>query len=226
GPSGDFRLGPLPFAPRCGAQPGMTASVLGALSRRDLDALAAAARAGLVRIVEDKPRAQLFLHEIQFGADQEQDGLGIDEDLHALVFHHFLEGLGLRGIFHGVAHAGAAAIGDAHAHALHLAVGLGHDLAKARRRGLAQLDRLGAFTAGLFDLRFHQNMFSSSLASSLMRSGVQGGSKVMFTVTSPMPSTVSSAALTLPGISPATGQLGAVRVMSTATSLLSATSTL
>ena len=54
-------------------------------------------------------------------------------------------------------------------------------------------------------------MFSSSFADSLIRSGVQGGSKVMLTVTSPMPSTVSSADFTIPGISPATGQLGGER---------------
>src|SRR5579871_4725803 len=71
-------------------------TALFSLGRRDLDRLAAAAGRGLVRIVEDETRAQLFLHEIQLGADQEEDSLGIDEDLHAPVFHHFLEGLGLR----------------------------------------------------------------------------------------------------------------------------------
>src|SRR5204862_285764 len=158
--------------------------------------------------------------------DQEQDGLGVDENLDPLVFHHFLERLDLRSIVHGVAHAGAAAIGDADPNALIFAVGLRHDLADACGGGLGQLDRLRALTAGFCGHPIHHHMFRSSLASSLIRSGVQGGSKVILTVTSPMPSTNSSAALTLPGISPATVQLGAVRVMSTVTFFSSETSTL
>src|SRR5665213_1332132 len=203
----------------------MTVS-LGFLCRCYLNRFTAAAGAGLVGIFEQKPGTQLFLDKIQFGADQEQDGLGVDENLHALVLHHFFKWPGVFGVGHGVAHAGAAAVGDAHPEAEILAVGARHDFLQARRCRLSQLDRLGALAARLRGLGFHQNMFNSSLASSLMRSGVQGGSKVMVTVTSPMPSTSCSAAFTFSGISPATGQLGAVNVMSTATSLLSATSTL
>src|SRR4029077_6854224 len=129
---------------------------------------------------------------------------------------------------HRVGHAGAAAVGDADAHALILAVRLGHNLANARSCSVRQLDRLGTFAARLCVVGrgLHQYMFSSSFASSLMRSGVQGGSNVMLTVTSPIPSTPSSAPFPIPGISPATGQPGAVSVMSTVPSLLSATSTL
>src|SRR5262249_2368673 len=153
-----------------------------------------------------------------FGADQKQDRLRLNEDLDALILHHLVHRAGGFGIIHGVTHAGAAAIGDAHAHAQIFAFGIFHDLTQASRRRFCEAHGLGAFAAGTESFGHfgvHQYMFNSSLASSLMRSGVQGGSKVMLTVTWPMPSTFSSAALTLPGISPATGQLGAVKVIST-----------
>src|SRR5262249_47538185 len=190
---------------------------------------AATAGGSLVGIAKCEARAQFGGLEIHFGADQEQDRLGLDEDFDALILHHFVHRAGAFGIIHGVAHAGAAAIGDAYPDTQIFAFRLFHDLAQAHRSGFGKAYRLGTFAAGTESfghLGIHQYMFNSSLASSLMRSGVQGGSKVMFTVTCPMPSTFSSAALTLPGISPATGQFGAVKVISTATSLLSATSTL
>src|SRR6476660_8272010 len=197
---------------------------MGILRRRNRHALAAAAGRRLIRIVEDEPRAELLGDEIHFRADEKEDRLRLDVDLHALVLDDFVERLHLFGIIHRVGHAGAAAIGHADTHALILAVRLGHDFANARRGGIRQLDRLRALATRLrcVGRGLHQYMFNSSFASSLMRSGVQGGSNVMLTVTSPMPSTPSSAPFTIPGISPATGQPGAVSVMSTVTSLLSA----
>src|SRR5512146_2367482 len=195
------------------------------LRRRDRHALDAAAGGRLVGVVEHEAAAQLLAHEIHLGADEEHDRLGIDEYLHALVLDHFLERLRVLRVIHRVAHARAAAVLNAHANALIFALGVRHDLADARRRGVRKADRLGPLALGSDRYRrgFHQNMFSSSFADSLMQSGVQGGSKVMLTVTLPMRGTVSSAAFTMPGISPATGQAGAVSVMSTVTSLLSAT---
>src|SRR5260370_5260525 len=56
---------------------------------------------------------------------------------------------------------------------------------------------------------------SSSRASSLIRSCVHGGVQTSLTRTSPTPGTVRIAFSTSPGSEPATGQDGAVRVIST-----------
>src|SRR6516164_11629579 len=53
---------------------------------------------------------------IHFGAEQEQHRLGIDQDAHAFVLDHLIQRIDLRGIFHGVGHAGAAAVFHADAH--------------------------------------------------------------------------------------------------------------
>src|SRR5581483_4023812 len=104
---------------------------------------------------------------------------------------------------------------------------LPHDLAHAFGRPLGQGDdlRAGAAGAGRDGDVVHgdQNMFSCSLASSLMREGSHGGSNTSSTrqdFTSGISSTASS---TQPGMSPATGQPGAVRVMSMTTSFVSDT---
>src|SRR6185436_19766245 len=67
---------------------------------------------------------------------------------------------------------------------------------------------------------------TATRASSDMRSGDHGGSNTMLTSTSEMPSTVLTAFCTQPGISPATGQPGAVSVMSIFTTRSSSISTL
>ena len=54
---------------------------------------------------------------------------------------------------------------------------------------------------------------SSSFASSDIISMPQGGSKVIWTLTCFTPGSGSTASATHPGISPATGQPGAVRVI-------------
>src|SRR5829696_2804283 len=66
---------------------------------------------------------------------------------------------------------------------------------------------------------------SATRASSDMRLWSQGGSKTMLTFTSLTPGTAATAFSTQTGISPATGQPGAVSVMSTATFLSSSMST-
>jgi len=55
---------------------------------------------------------------------------------------------------------------------------------------------------------------SSSFASSVMRSGLQGGDQTSFTRTSFTPSTAFTASSTWPGSEPATGQAGVVKVIS------------
>ena len=70
------------------------------------------------------------------------------------------------------------------------------------------------------------HMSSATRASSDMRLWSHGGSKTMLTVTAWMPFTLATAFSTQPGISPATGQPGAVSVMSIATLRSSEMSTL
>src|SRR5581483_1963541 len=106
-------------------------------------------------------------------------------------------------------------------------LGLGHDRAHALGGALGEADDLGARTArtGL-DCGFHQNMFNCSLASSDISDGSQGGSNTRLTAQDLNSGTLSTASRTHSGISPATGQPGAVKVMSMTTSFWSETSTL
>src|SRR6201990_2131897 len=53
--------------------------------RLELHGLAAAAGGNLVRIVEDELGLHLVGLVVHLGAEQEQHGLGVDQDLHALV---------------------------------------------------------------------------------------------------------------------------------------------
>src|SRR5690606_23793672 len=71
-----------------------------------------------------------------------------------------------------------------------------------------------------------QDMLSAGLASSLIVEGAHGGSKTSSARAERTPSTWRMASSTQPGISPATGHPGAVRVISTATSRSSDRSTL
>src|ERR1700753_2624969 len=82
------------------------------LRRHQLHRLAAAAGADLVGIVED----ELGLHPVglvvHLGAEQEQHGLGIDQDLDALVLDHFIGGTDLVRVLHRIGLSGAAAVLD------------------------------------------------------------------------------------------------------------------
>src|SRR5262245_43511201 len=103
--------------------------------------------------------------------------------------------------------------------ACHTAIGRDFPRAARRKPAPSPADRKRA-AAG------HQNMPSANLASSDMRSLSQGGSNVSFTETWPTPATPATAFSTQVGISPATGQPGAVSVISTATLRSSSTSIL
>src|SRR3954464_12354378 len=80
-------------------------------------AFAAAAAAFFVRIAEDKAGLQLLLDIIHLGAEDEHDGLRIDQHRAALVLHDFVELALFVGVVERVAEAGAAARPDADAHA-------------------------------------------------------------------------------------------------------------
>src|SRR5215475_11851874 len=70
--------------------------------RRERDRFAAAAGRGLVRIVEHESGRQLVDLEVHLGAEQEEHGLGIDQQLDALVLDHLVARMRALGIFHGV----------------------------------------------------------------------------------------------------------------------------
>src|SRR5260370_23241665 len=93
------------------------------LRRRQLHRFAAAAGAGLVRIVEDELRRHLVDLVVHLGAEQKQHGLGIDQDLHALVLDDLVGGADIVGIFDRVGLPGAAAVLDSYPqpHALAIA---------------------------------------------------------------------------------------------------------
>jgi hypothetical protein len=98
-------------------------------------ALAAAAGVGLVRVVEHELRRQLGGLVVDRGADQEQHGLGIDQDGHALVLDHLVDRPLLGGVFEDVFRARAAAVLHADPQAGIGLVGAVHDLLHPRGGG-------------------------------------------------------------------------------------------
>src|SRR6266853_1623226 len=84
--------------------------------RSNVERLAAAAAALLVRVAEDKARLELLLDVIHLGAEDEHDGFGVDEDCHPLVLDDFVEFALLVGVFDRVAEPRAAARPHADAH--------------------------------------------------------------------------------------------------------------
>src|SRR3954465_2017092 len=217
------------------------------LCRGDRDRFAAAAGRGLVRVLEHELRRELRRLVVHLGAEQEQHRLRIDEDLDALVLDDVLAGLRAFRVLHRVGHAGAAAVLDADAHAGDRPLGLLDDLLDAVRGGVRERQDLEAgqghhslrrpgsrpgqkhlawkIRIGSRFVEGAYHMSSATRASSDMRLWSQGGSKTMLTVTALTPGTEATAFSTHTGISPATGQPGAVSVMSTATFLSSSTST-
>src|SRR5258706_646705 len=79
------RFGPQPFRPHEGGDargPGIAA-----LMSLNVERLAAAATALLVRVAEHEPRLQLLLDVVHFGADDEHNGLRVDQDGHSLILY-------------------------------------------------------------------------------------------------------------------------------------------
>src|SRR5205807_8798218 len=75
----------------------------------NVETLAAATAALLVRIAKDKARLQLLLDVIHLGAEDEHDGFRVDQHGYTLVFDDLVEPALLVGIFDRVAEARAAA---------------------------------------------------------------------------------------------------------------------
>src|SRR6185295_10846223 len=112
--------------------------------RLQLHRLAAAAGGNLVRVVEHELRLHLVGLVVHLGAEQEQHGLGVDQDLDALVLDHLVGGADLVGIFYGVGLAGAAAILDADAETHDLGIGARGQFADTRGRSIRQAHDLRA----------------------------------------------------------------------------------
>src|SRR5438105_6063943 len=93
------------------------------LSGRQLHGFATAASAGLVRIVEDELRRHPVDLVVHLGAQQEQHGLGIDQDLHALVLDDLVGRANLVGVLDRIGLPGAAAVLDADPQAHDLGIG-------------------------------------------------------------------------------------------------------
>src|ERR1700761_827891 len=91
--------------------------------RLELHGFAAAAGANLIRIVEDELGLHLVGLVVHLGAEQEQDRLGVDQDLDALVLDDFVGGANFMGVFDRIGLAGAAAVLDSDAQADDFGIG-------------------------------------------------------------------------------------------------------
>src|SRR5690606_29325530 len=196
--------------------------------------LAAAAGGGLVRVVEGEAGAQRGALEIHLGAEQIKSGFRRDPDMSAGMLDVVVLRVGVLDQINRVFHAGTAALFDADTDAARIfarlddfpdarsgGVGHRHDL-KATHCLLHSVPVQGRTNAVLRNqhgevcgqLQAAQYQPTATCASSDMRSGVHGGSNTILTSTPETPSTAPTAFSTQPGISPATGQPGAVSVIS------------
>src|SRR5437763_10421252 len=101
------RFGPQPFRPQEGGDargPGIAA-----LMSLNVERLAAAATALLVRVAEHEPRLQLLLDVVHFGAEDEHNGLRVDQDGHSLILDDLVVFTLIVGVFERVGQARAAA---------------------------------------------------------------------------------------------------------------------
>src|SRR5262249_7410881 len=112
------------------------------------DRLAAAAGAGLVRIVEHEARAHPVGAIVHFGTEQEHDGRRVDQEHDPLGLDALVVRPARSRIFHGVFHAGAAAVLDPDADAFDLLARPGSQRANTLGGGLGQAHHSRAGTGG------------------------------------------------------------------------------
>ena len=112
------------------------------LRSRQLHRFAAAAGAGLVRVVEDELRLHLVGLVVHLGAEQEQHRLGIDQDLDALVLDDLVGRLDVMGVFDGVGLPGAAAVLDTDAQSDNFGIGALGQFLNPRRGGFGEFHHL------------------------------------------------------------------------------------
>src|SRR3954454_1741752 len=99
------------------AEYGWKRSSLLDLRRRQLHRLAAAAGTDLVGVVEDELGLHLVRLVVHLGAEQEQHGLWVDQDLDALILDNLVGWLHVVGVFNRVGLPRAAAVLDSDAQA-------------------------------------------------------------------------------------------------------------
>src|SRR5437764_13731694 len=75
----------------------------------NVERLAAAAAALLVRVAEDEPGLELFFDVIHLGAEDEHDGFGVDEDRYPLILDDFIKLTLFVGVLDRIAETRAAA---------------------------------------------------------------------------------------------------------------------
>src|SRR3546814_18946877 len=91
----------------------------------------------------DLAALELVLDVVHLAAEQEHDGGGLDEDLHALVLDHVLQLALLLGVLDHVAHAGAALGADADPEAEHRPLAPGDEILHAAQSGRASCRERG-----------------------------------------------------------------------------------
>src|ERR1700733_14078123 len=114
------------------------------LRGRQLHRLAAAASAGLVRIIEDELRRHLVDLVVHLGTEQKQHSFGIDQDLDALVLDDLVGGADIVGVFDGIGLPGAAAVLDSDPQADDFGVGALGQFRNPQRGGFGQFHDLRA----------------------------------------------------------------------------------
>src|SRR4029450_8662764 len=156
--------------------------------------------------------------------------LRVDHDLHALVLDQLIGRVYRLGIFHGVFHAGAAAILHAAAPSGDGLFGTRHHFLDAHRGGIGESHHLGSGSSCshghscqtliccLIGRVATHHIFNTSPASSDILLGSHGGSHTTATLVSFTPGTLDTAFSTMIGKSCAAGQFGDVSDMSIFTS--------
>ena len=119
------------------------------LGRLELHGFAAAAGTNLVRVVEDELGLHFIGLVVHLGAEQEQHGLRIDQDLHALVLDDFIGRADLMGVFDGIGLSGTAAVLDADTKADDLGIGALGQFGNTGCRCFRQPHHLRTRTSGL-----------------------------------------------------------------------------
>src|SRR5207237_10228768 len=109
----------------------------------DMERFAASAAALLVRIPEDEARLDLLLDVVHLGTQDEQRGLGIDQNRDAVLLDQLVHRVPLVGIFEGVAEPRAALAAHADSDAERGLAALAQKLLHAQSGGFSQLDCLG-----------------------------------------------------------------------------------
>src|SRR4051812_41223837 len=188
----------------------------------DGEALAAAAGALGVGIVEREAGGEIVLAPVHHRSDQIEHARAVDVKCSGGRLDLLIERLFLGHIIDRISEAGAAAARRRQLDPDRPFRRLGHQLGDARLRSFGQRDRGGP--RAQFSFLVH-SIPNSNRASSLIFDGSHGGSQTRLTTASRIPGTDSTRSSTSCGSDSATGQCGVIRVMVTVASPSSEMST-